>query len=227
MFYLKEEDVCLTDLAVPAYVNNPNLLAEDNPISSSIQFFQNIITECLYRPTTDAELVCRLRMSGRRTNIFNELDIMELFSDLVQKARMNKIIEKISNNEEVCCKDFIPIALPPLPAAVQKSEGSEVKSSKQKKHKSVTKKLPRKIKEHKKIKKRDVLQIKVSGEVFFTDPIVSIYDVKEPNDVISNAYVLLSVDRLMTNSQKFLMNPMIVKVDKIENLDVKALEQKK
>lgn len=155
---------------------------------------------------------------------------------------MNKIIEKLSINEDVFCKYFVPIPPPPdhhigdaeqskLRRAAGKTEKKKKKKEKDKKpekksksSKTSSKKSQRKAKGMP--KKSDHFQITVPGEVFFTDPNLSMYDFKYANDTVTKAYLLLGVERLMSTKQKFYLNPMIIKIEKIENLNAQLLKEK-
>lgn len=73
-------------------------------------------------------------------------------------------------------------------------------------------------------KKRDPYFV-IPAEVFFTDPSLAVYGLKEANDQLLKGYVLLSVENLMTRQQKISLNPFIVKIKKLDGLPVDLLEQ--
>ncbi|KAL3276911.1 hypothetical protein HHI36_012279 [Cryptolaemus montrouzieri] len=63
------------------------------------------------------------------------------------------------------------------------------------------------------------------AEVFFTDPKLAIYRMKEENVSVSDGFVFVSVQNLMTREQKSSLNPFVVKIKKLECLPVDLLQE--
>lgn len=67
------------------------------------------------------------------------------------------------------------------------------------------------------------LVISVSGELFFTEPNLTVHRVAKRDREVYDAYGVITVKNLMTRFQKSLLNPLVINVKKINNLPVKIL----
>ncbi|XP_044757597.1 uncharacterized protein LOC123315803 [Coccinella septempunctata] len=112
-------------------------------------------------------------------------------------------ISSVKKGDQIKCKYF--------------ASSSEITSETKQNEKSKTNKKPEE-------KKKDPYFI-VPGEIFFTDPSMAIYELKEPNELLSAGFLFLSVENLMTREQKSSLNPFIVKINKLDRLPVDILEQ--
>lgn len=70
-----------------------------------------------------------------------------------------------------------------------------------------------------------VVSITVSGEIFFTEPNLTVHRISKRDRDILDGYALLSIKNLMTRSQKSEMNPLVINIKKVTNLPVEKLSQ--
>ncbi|GJQ72731.1 hypothetical protein Trydic_g1388 [Trypoxylus dichotomus] len=202
-FFMKQEDISSEELVVPVYEEDPNTGEEYNALTSQDE---SVERDCIFSTTSLTEWIVKLKMP-----------------DLIQSTKMKNIIDSVLKNESVFCKEYIPVA---ISHAMKEERVNNVSKNSIKNNISVESKVLRsKDNVHEHI--ADGLQIKVSGEVFFTDPTISIFDCKNTNAAILKVFLFLGVENLMTSKQKCWMNPMIVKVKKLNNLDSELLKQKK
>lgn len=127
---------------------------------------------------------------------------------------VNKIIADLLADKIVKCRIF-SLETQSRPDSAKKTKGRKKEKKKSKKNRK-----------SKKGKKGDsVPKIAVPGEVFFTDPQLVVFGIEKPLNAISNAYAILTVKNFMTRKQKMELNPIVIKIKKISNLPVKALEE--
>lgn len=136
---------------------------------------------------------------------------------------IKKLIDKISAGVPIKCKEFVHVwcakndkSLSLLDVVIEDSSADTVKSKKSETH----------TKKKKKAEKKPTLEpltITVSGEVFFTDPNLSIHRIGKGDREVHDGYALLTVKNLMTRAQKNEMNPLVINVKKIVKLPVNVI----
>ncbi|KAF2897906.1 hypothetical protein ILUMI_08276 [Ignelater luminosus] len=226
-FFIREEDIDSSQKFTEAYNTNPNLEKcedeKDKRIKDLNKEIKNIVWECADVPGTQHydEIVTRL----------------QFLSDPLHYFQVNKIIDLIINGKEVECKDLVPVCPRPLTDAdISKQTALEEES---KKRGNISRKEPnlkksgkesntKKEKKNKKEKKEkpqstDTLKIVIPGEVFYTDPNISIYDLKTTSSVLTHGFILTTAEQLLSRLQKYSFNPLIIKIKKLSNLPVDLL----
>lgn len=167
--------------------------------------------------------------------MFNFADTF--FLDPLHCFQVNKIIDLIISGKEVECKDLVPVCPQPLTdadiskqaaLAEENKKMSNVKSKDSKLKKSGKEGNTKKEKKNKKEKKEktkgvDTLKIVIPGEVFYTDPNISIYNLQTPSPVLTHGFILTTAEQLLSRLQKYSFNPLIIKIKKLSNLPVDVL----
>ncbi|XP_071055405.1 uncharacterized protein [Onthophagus taurus] len=224
VFYLKLSDVHSDDL-VPVFTEDPNLVEEKKESPSAILdgFIKDLIVSCIYKPgiKNQKEVISKLSRSDITFKHWMDRMILEGTEDFFFK-------EYISNSPPPMTEDeIITIENPPIKEIKipKKSKKKEDKKKDKKKEKKKKKDKKSEKKSKKSPKMSNEMSVKVSGEIFFTDPNLAMFDVRNPNLTITNGYVLLAVEKLMTRQQKYDLNPFVVKIDKIDDLDVETLRK--
>lgn len=133
------------------------------------------------------------------------------------------MIEKLSAGIPIKCKEFVRVwctkvdkSLSLMDVVIDDSSADTVKS----------KKSETRTKKKKKGEKKPTLEpltIRVSGEVFFTDPNLSIHRLEKGDREVYDGYALLTVKNLMTRAQKNEMNPLVINIKKIVKLPVHVI----
>lgn len=72
--------------------------------------------------------------------------------------------------------------------------------------------------------RRSNVVITVNAEIFFAHPFCSIHSEKSITGPVSDAYVLIKVRSLMSMAQKLILNPLIIKIDKLKNIPTDILK---
>ncbi|KAK4882063.1 hypothetical protein RN001_005382 [Aquatica leii] len=209
VYYIKEADIDSVEKFTLAYPTDPNINpSEDNILEKEIQ---NMLWKCVDTPGTEVpeEVVYRL----------------EFLQDPLHKHYINKIIDQVVKKEKVKCKEFTLICPPPeTDANLEENENKPKNSKKEKGNKS---KKNTKSDKKKKADATESLKISVPGEIFFTDPNLSIYKLKTCSNKIFQAFVITTASDVMTKAQKYKLNPLIIKIGKISNLPVELLRKHK
>lgn len=136
---------------------------------------------------------------------------------------IKKIIEKVTAGLPIKCKDFVPVWRATADTTIPLVDDASEEDSTRKKSSTRTKASMKTKKE-----KQATLEpstITVSGEVFFTDPNLTVHRiVKNNNDrEIYDGYAVLTVKNLMTRTQKNEMNPLVVNIKKVVKLPVNVM----
>lgn len=108
----------------------------------------------------------------------------------------------------------------------KRAEGKEIsfkdfydEEAKVKKDKKKNKKNKKKKKQEKNLK----LGVKIPSHVLLSDPVLSSYQIKETGSRISEIYILLSSENILTSFQKQQLCPLVVKIRKLSNLPTEIL----
>lgn len=68
-----------------------------------------------------------------------------------------------------------------------------------------------------------VLKFTVPGEVFITNPPLSIFSLENNDSVIRCGFLLISVSDLFTKIQEDNLNPLVVSIESLKNIPVDIL----
>ncbi|KAF5290138.1 hypothetical protein FQR65_LT11650 [Abscondita terminalis] len=219
-YFIKEADIDSAERFILAYSSDPNINpTDDGTLEKDIEDF---LWECADKPGAldRQEIVSRL----------------QFLKDPLHKYTVNKIIDDCIHNKNFNCKDFAPIC--PSPLTEEQTEKSakmtafdkNSNSKNLKKDKQFDKKIKKeadktsKTKENRKGKGSDV-KISVPGEIFYTDPNLSVHKLNMESSQISQAFIITSATDILTREQKFQLNPLIIKIGKVSNLPLDILEK--
>lgn len=130
--------------------------------------------------------------------------------------RFYEIINKECNGEVYRCREFNRTTLSTRESNVQKASIAKRNSSK-----TQTKRVQKNVK---RVEPTNI-NILVPAEVFFTDPKFSIFKGESATGLVRNAFVTFTVESLMTRAQKLILNSMVLKIKKLDNIPVDILKQ--
>ncbi|KAK9880987.1 hypothetical protein WA026_014335 [Henosepilachna vigintioctopunctata] len=156
-----------------------------------------------------------LRSAARKCSSEGSSSLLK-FSDVTHSYMVYYTISSAKKGSLIKCKEFN--ALPSGNIAEQLKEKKIEKKKSKKKRKNKKKK---KGKEKKKGDPHFILQ----GEVFFTDPRLAVYKLRDASYSLTNGFIFLTVDNLMTREQKSSLNPFIVKLKKLQYLPADILRE--
>lgn len=137
---------------------------------------------------------------------------------------IKKTIRDVTQGIPIKCKEFFEI----WKADTKENEEGSKKPEQQnesKKLKAASTKPSKKGKKEKKGKGATALNVQISGEIYFTDPSLSVHHLIQRDRDVCDGYIFLSVNSLMTRMQKFYMNPLVINLVKIRNLPVDVLNK--
>ncbi|KAG5889994.1 hypothetical protein JTB14_035906 [Gonioctena quinquepunctata] len=124
----------------------------------------------------------------------------------------NDTIEKVSTGEKIECRDFVlPCSLPLQQHRVSLKTDHAAKDADLKK-------------EAPKMTDTGNIKMKVPAEIFFTDSNPAMYGLSDLTGFIKSSFVFVAVDHLLTRTQKLALNPLVVKINKIDNLPADVLK---
>lgn len=153
---------------------------------------------------------------------------------------VTKLIHNASNGLPIEYKESAPVCLPPTRSLLKtptlnlskskkdkKQNDTKKKTTKNRKSATTSKKSNKRSSKGKKGKKADTIppKFEIPGEIFFTEPDLSIYRLQNANSSITEGYIVTTLTNLMTKSQKYYLNPLVIKIKKISNLPIETLKK--
>lgn len=145
--------------------------------------------------------------------------------DEIHDHMVKKMIEDINSGVPIRCKEFVRVWSTSSDAHMT-IENLVVDDSNSKTKQGTAagrKKKDKKDKKDKKAISSGPLAITISGEVFFTDPNMTVHRIAKSDPEIYDGYALLTVKNLMTRTQKNEMNPLVINVKKVLKLPAAVL----
>lgn len=131
-----------------------------------------------------------------------------------------EIINKHCAGIEVECKDFV------LPCYIPSDLSKKVKTNTESSNIKSPLMETTKGKASKNIKtKSEDVTVSIPAEVFFTDPNYSVYKKENQDNIIKNVYISISVDQLLSRAQKLVLDPLVIKIIKLNNVPVDTLNE--
>lgn len=124
---------------------------------------------------------------------------------------VNKILTKVHDRVEIDSNEINPVyfeSVINLPKVGKKQKKAKAgKTNKKGKKGAKNKKL-----------NKNVIDIRIPAHFLFTDPVLATMESMHPsNATVSRSFIFMSVENLLTIAQKFLLNPLVFKILKINN----------
>lgn len=163
-----------------------------------------------------------------------------MHADTVHDFIINKVVQSSINGLPVEYKEYTP----PCPVSTiethaeikveniekpkrEQKAGANTKKAKAKKKEKSSKSSKKSSQKTKGKKEKDAgpAKIDVPGEIFFTDPNLSVYRLQNTNTSVTDGYAISSIVNMMTKAQKYDLNPIVIKIKKMCNIPVDILQK--
>ncbi|XP_057659206.1 uncharacterized protein LOC130895721 [Diorhabda carinulata] len=165
-------------------------------------YIRNIIIKCANFP------------KGETVSWLNDNNNFDIFYDVLKNFYAGKYI-KINELIYPCSQ-----------IQIEDEEEPKSKSKNKKKQKPDKKSLKEKKKKTQdETKTRDKIIISIPAEIFFTEFSMGTFRVVSKNNFVDSAFVFVSANNLLSRAQKISLNPIVVKIFKIENLPADQLRK--